>query len=263
MLMLAGYLLLGVFAGFAAGLLGIGGGAVVVPGLFFLLPVAGVGDAQVMHLAVASSLAAASFTAISSTAAHHARGAVRWPLVQKLSVGIVLGVAMGSVVADRLPGDALRMIFGIFETGVGVQMFFGLKPAPGRDVPGLAGLLAAGVVIGGVSTVMGIAGGTLTVPLLLWCAVPLKQAIATSAACGVPIATIGAIGLGIAGADSAGLPAWATGYVFWPAVLGIAVVSIPMARQGARVAHALPVDRLRRVFALFLVAVGLRMLVAG
>lgn len=252
------YLMLGAVAGFCAGLFGIGGGLIIVPALAFLTQAPP--GAPLMHIAVGTSLAAIIPTALSSLYAHHRRGAVAWPLVRRLAPGIVAGTAGGAVIADLIGGDALRATFAVFLLGAALQMAFGALPAARRDLPGRAGMAAAGIVIGAVSALVGIGGGTLTTPFLAWCRVELRRAIATSAACGLPIALTGTAAYLIAGLNESGLPAGSSGYIHWPAALAIAATGIFAAPLGARLTHRLPVTLLRRLFALLLATVAVRLL---
>lgn len=254
------YLLLGALAGTLAGLLGVGGGLVIVPVLVFVFHGQGFAEAVTVHLAVGTSLATIVFTSISSVRAHHKRGAVLWPVVKRLTPGIVAGSLVGAAVADALPATALRTVFGVFELVVAAEMAFGRKPAPHRQLPGASGMFAAGGVIGGVSAIIGIGGGTLTVPFLTWSNVAMRNAVATSAACGLPIAVAGAVGFAATGWNEPGLPAWSTGYVYWPALIVVALATVVFAPLGARLAHTLPAAALKRFFALFLAFLGVRML---
>jgi len=257
---LAAYLLLGAGAGVIAGLLGVGGGIVIVPALLYLFIRQGMPDAVLMHMAVATSLATIVFTSVASAWAHHRHQAVLWPSVLALTPGIILGSIGGALLAHHLPSPALRTIFGIFEILVGVQVGFGFKPGAHTSLPGRGGMLMAGGGIGALSTVLGIGGGTLTVPFLLWCNVHIRNAVATSSACGLPIAAVGAGALIIAGSAYQGLPPGSTGYVYWPAAIIIILGSMVTAPLGARLAHSLPVVLLKRIFAVVLVGIGIRML---
>jgi uncharacterized membrane protein YfcA len=254
------YLAVGAFAGLLAGLFGVGGGLVIVPVLAFVFRAQGVDAAVLMHLAIGTSLATIVFTSLASVHAHHRRGAVLWPVFARLVPGIVLGAWLGAAVADALPGMALRRVFGIFELVVAAQLALDLRPAPHRGLPGPFGTAIAGAVIGAVSAIVGIGGGTLTVPFLTWCNVAMKNAVATSAAAGLPIALAGAIGFLAAGWGEPSRPAGSTGYLYWPALLGIVAASMPMAPFGARLAHSLPGALLKRIFAGFLALLGIAML---
>jgi len=257
--LLIAYFAIGAVAGILAGLMGIGGGIVIVPALYFLFVWQGFADALLMQLAVATSLATIVFTSIASARAHHRRGAVLWPTVFRLGPGIVLGAIAGGLLARYLSSGGLRMFFGLFEIAVALQIGLGAKPPAGRVLPGSLGMNLAGAGIGGLSALLGIGGGTLTVPFLLWCNVVIHQAVATAAACGLPIALAGALTMMAAGWDHPALPDHSLGYVHWPAALAIVAASFLAAPLGARLAHALPVMTLKRVFAVVLALIGLRM----
>ena len=244
-----------------AGLLGVGGGLIIVPALVYLFHAQGLPAATIVHLAIGTSLSTIVLTSITSLYAHHRHGAVRWEIFWRLTPGIVAGALLGSSIADALSGQVLRQVFGVFELMVAAQMLFGRNPAAHRTLPGIPGMSLAGSIIGSVSALVGIGGGTLTVPFLAWCNVNLRNAVATSAACGLPIAIAGAAGFIAAGWNTTDIP-HATGYVYWPAFAGIVLTSMLFAPLGARLTHTLPVPVLRKVFALFLVALGVRMLLA-
>lgn len=253
--------MVGALAGTLAGLFGVGGGLVIVPVLVFVFKGQGISEAVMVHLAVGTSLATIVLTSISSVRAHHRRGAVRWELFRQLTPGIVIGALLGAAVADLMPTAVLRNLFGTFELSVAIYLWWDRQPSPYRSLPGRAGMSAAGGLIGTVSSIIGIGGGTLTVPFLVWCNVHLREAVATSAACGLPIALAGAAGFVLTGWNEPRLPELASGYLYWPAFAGIALASVLFAPLGARLAHTLPVARLRKLFALFLAALGLRMLI--
>jgi len=257
------YLLLGAFVGVLAGLFGVGGGLVIVPVLVFIFKGQGVSAEVIMHLAIGTSLATIVITSISSVRAHHQHGAVLWAAFHRLTPGIVAGTLLGAYIVDHLPNDALRIIFGVFELLVAAQMGLGLKTAPHRQLPGWPGMSLAGIIIGKVSAIIGIGGGTLTVPFLVWCNVGMRQAVATSAACGLPIAIAGTAGFMLTGWNEPQLPAWSSGYIYWPAFAGIALASVLFAPLGATLAHTLPADKLKRYFAIFLAFLGVRMLLMG
>ena len=254
------YLTLGLFAGVMAGLLGVGGGLIIVPTLAWIFHHQQVDDAIVMHLAIGTSLATIVVTSISSVRAHHRRGAVLWPIFWRLTPGIVVGAWLGAAIADALPSAVLSKVFAVFVLTVAAQMGFGAKPAPHRELPGTAGMLTAGGVIGAVSAIVGIGGGSLTVPFLTWCNIAIRQAVATSSACGLPIALAGALGFVVTGLNAAGRPDWSLGYIYGPALVGITLTSMLSAPLGAKLAHTLPTEMLKKVFAAFLTLVGVKML---
>lgn len=257
------YLLAGVLVGVIAGLFGVGGGLIIVPLLVFIFHGQGIATELTMHLAIGTSLATIMVTSLSSVRAHHRHGAVLWPVFRRLAPGIVAGTLLGSYIVDQLPNAALRVIFGVFELLVAAQMGFGVQAAPHRQLPGWAGMSLAGVIIGKVSAIIGIGGGTLSVPFLTWCNITIRRAVATSAACGLPIAVAGTLGFIVMGWNAPALPAWSTGYIYWPAFAGIAAASVLFAPLGAKLAHTLPAEKLKRYFAIFLAFLGIRMLLLG
>ncbi len=255
------YLGLGAVAGVLAGLFGVGGGLIIVPALVFGFTQQGIGVEVLTHMAVGTSLATIIFTSISSVRAHHQRGAVRWPLVRPMAVGILVGAFLGGQTAAILSGPTLQLIIGVFALCVAAQMGLGLTPKAARDVPGTPGLVVAGGLVGWASAIFGIGGGSLTVPFLSWCNVKMQQAVATSSACGLPIALSGAGAYMFAGWHQAGLPPWSLGFVYLPALLGIILTSVLFARVGAKLAHRLPADKLKKLFAFLLLCVGLQFVV--
>ncbi|MDD5329642.1 MAG: sulfite exporter TauE/SafE family protein [Sulfuricella sp.] len=254
------YLAVGVFAGFLAGLLGVGGGLVIVPVLAFIFTAQHFPAGQIMHLALGTSLASIMFTSVSSLRAHHGHGAVNWSVVRAIAPGIVAGTLAGSVLAAHLSTSFLKVFFVVFLYYVAVQMVLNIKPKPSRDLPGAAGMFGAGGVIGAVSSLVGIGGGTLSVPFMTWCNVKLHQAIGTSAAIGFPIAAAGAAGYIANGWMLNDLPPYSLGFVYLPALAGLVVASVLTAPFGARLAHRLPVAKLKKFFALLLFTLGTRML---
>lgn len=254
------YLSLGAIAGLLAGLLGIGGGLIIVPVLALLFHQQGFNEAIIMQLALGTSLATIVVTSLSSIAAHHRRGAVLWPVVRRLTPGIIVGVVAGSWLADNLDTQLLRRIFGLFACVVAVQMLLDFRPSGRRPLPGLWLMHQAGAVIGGISALVGIGGGTLTTPFLLWHNTSLRNAIATSAACGLPIALSGATAYLFTGLDQTQLPANSSGYLYWPAFSGIIISSLLCAPLGAAMTHRLPVTLIKKIFALILALVAVRLL---
>ncbi|MBE9396918.1 sulfite exporter TauE/SafE family protein [Pontibacterium sp. N1Y112] len=250
------YLVLGAVAGVVAGLFGIGGGLLIVPVLIFSFAAQGMSPDVLTHAAVATSLATIVVTSISSVRAHHKRGAVRWDLFKPISVGILVGAFLGVKVAGMMPGSLLQVVFGVFALCVAVQMGFGIKPSAGTEPPSSTTLAVGGGFIGGLSTIFGIGGGTLTVPFLSWKRVQMQQAVATSAACGLPIAVMGALTNVWEGWGHTQTDEWSLGYVYLPAFAGIVITSSLCAKFGARMAHSLPAPVLKRCFAVFLLCVG-------
>lgn len=252
------FLLLGAVAGVLAGLLGVGGGLVLVAALAWLLPGLGIPKEAAMHAALASSLASIVLTAAASARAHASRGSVLWPTVAWMVPGLLIGGWLGSGVAVRVDDSVLRWIVAGYCFLAAAQLTFGGTRAKGGDaVPAPKGvpMTAAGLGIGAVSAVVGIGGGSMTVPLLVWRGVAPVRAVGTSSACGVAIGIASAIGYALH-APAGALPEHAVGYVYLPAAIGVAAASVLAAPYGMRLAHRLHGDTLKRVFAGFLALVG-------
>ena len=255
------YLVLGAVAGFMAGLFGIGGGLIIVPMLVYAFTVQGVAPEVLTHMAVATSLATIVITSISSVLAHHKARAVQWNIFTVIAPGILLGAWLGAQFADFLSATALRILLGLFILIIAAQMGFSVKASAQREVPQALGLSFVGVFIGGISALFGIGGGALTVPFLSYCNVRIQHAVATAAAVGLPIALAGVAGGIFAGFYNAYLPQKSIGYVYWPAFLGIIATSALMAPIGAKLAHKLPAAKLKKLFALFLVFIGIEFII--
>ncbi len=253
------YCCVGAVAGVLAGLLGIGGGLVIVPMLVYVFGLDGIPQELTMHLALATSMASIMFTSVSSFMAHHKRGAVHWLVVRRIVVGILIGTFLGSCFASGLSTKALKIFFVIFLYFVSIQLLLNKKPKGSRDLPGPVGMFGVGNVIGIVSSLVGIGGGSLSVPFMLWCNIKVHNAIGTSAAIGLPIAVAGTVGYIFNGWHEPLLPNWSIGYVYLPALFGIAAISILTAPLGVKLAHSLPVDKLKRIFAFLLLVVGTKM----
>ena len=256
------YLLVGAAAGVLAGLFGVGGGTIIVPALILCFQWQAVPVELQTHLALGTSLATIVITSISSTLSHHRAGAVRWPVVAWLAPALALGVWSGAHVAAQLHGLQLQRLFGLFAWAIAAQMWFGWQPRALHGLPGKAGLSLAGLVIGAASALFGIGGGSLTVPFLNACRVRMQEAVATAAACGFPIALAGGAAYAFQGWQQTGLPPHSLGFVYLPALAGIALTSLPCARFGAQLAHRWSAALLKKVFAGFLVCIG-AVLLAG
>lgn len=250
---------LGAIAGVLAGLLGIGGGVVIVPILIWIFgSQEGIPQDQLMQFALGTSLATICFTSISSIRAHQKRGAIRWPIVLQMSPGVIAGTFLGSFIAAKLSTGFLATFFSVFLILVSIQMALGAQPSPHRKIPGWFGVVFSGLVIGVMSALVGIGGGTLTVPFLVWCNTPLRNAIATSSAGGLFIALAGTAGYAWSGWH-ASIPL-SSGYIYWPAVLGIVPTSLIFAPLGAKLAHTIPVGTLKKIFSGFLLIAGIKIL---
>ena len=254
------YIFCGAVAGLLAGLLGVGGGLVIVPVLTMVFAMQAFSPEIIVHMAIGTSLATIVFTSLSSVRAHHLRQAVDWLVVWQLVPGIIIGALLGAVIAEAMPTNILRSFFALFEIMVAIQMLASLSPQGHRELPGKTGMSLAGSGIGLISSIVGIGGGTLTVPFLVWCRVAIHKAIGTSSACGLPIAVGGSTGFIIMGWGNQALPASSSGFVYWPAWLGIVSASVLAAPLGAALAHHLSAQGLKKMFAIFLLALASMML---
>jgi len=254
------YLLTGAAAGLSAGLLGIGGGLIIVPILFFIFSGQQLAAENIMHMALATSLATIIVTAISSARAHHKRGAVLWPIVLDLSPGIIIGACLGAMFASSLTSDTLRPVFGIYELLVAIHLLINYTPDTHAKSINRTKSAIGGFVIGSISSIVGIGGATLTIPFLLWHNISIKNAVASSAACGLPIAAAGTAAFVISGWNVTGLPEYTLGYVNLPAFAMIITTSMITAPVGAALAHKMPEKTLRIFFALFLLVLSFKML---
>ncbi|MDP4300603.1 sulfite exporter TauE/SafE family protein [Leptothrix discophora] len=249
-LLIAELLTLGVGTGFLAGLLGIGGGMLMVPFMTLILSHRGVDAGLAVKMAIATSMATILFTSVSSVRAHHRRGAVRWDIVRKLAPGIVGGgLIAGAGAFAALKGQALALFFAVFVAFSATQMLRNKKPAPSRQIPGIAGSLGSGGVIGFLSGLVGAGGGFISVPFMAWCNVAMHNAVATSAALGFPIALANTIGYVVGGWNLPTALPGAMGYLWLPGLAVIACASVLTAPLGARAAHAMDVAQLKKAFA--------------
>lgn len=251
---------LGVLVGVIAGLLGIGGGVVIVPILVFVFTANDFPNHHIMQVALATSLGSIMVTSVSSFMTHHRHGAVNWGIVKSISVGVLIGTFAGTWLAARLSTTALKVFFALFLYYVAANMLSNFKPKPTRQLPGAAGMSGVGGIIGVVSSLVGIGGGALSIPFMMWCNVPVHTAIGTSAAIGFPIAVAGTLGYVVNGLAVTDIPSPHFGYMYIPALLGIAVFSFFTAPYGARLAHRTPVVTLKRVYACFLIVIASRIL---
>ncbi|MBI1891993.1 MAG: sulfite exporter TauE/SafE family protein [Burkholderiales bacterium] len=253
-------LALGSATGFAAGLLGIGGGMLLVPFMTMVLAARGFPEQHIVHVAIATSLATILFTSISSVRAHHQHGAVSWKIVKLLAPGILIGSWIGPWIGAHLNSASLSIFFGVFVSLSATQMLIDKKPSASRELPNVPGMFSAGGVIGTLAGLVGAGGGFVSVPFMTWCNVPIHTAVATSAALGFPIALSGTLSNIYHGWNTPGLPAGTLGFIYLPALVVIALASITTAPFGARTAHRLPVKSLKKVFALVLYALAAYML---
>jgi uncharacterized membrane protein YfcA len=244
--------LIGIGTGFLAGLLGIGGGMIMVPFLTIILTHKGYPAEYTVKMAVATSLATIAFTSLSSVRAHNKRGAVLWPVVKVLSPGILVGSLLGAQIAHALPGKMLGILFAIFVAFSATQMFLNRKPKPSRTLPGPLATFGVGTVIGGLSALVGAGGAFVSVPFMTWCNIKIHDAVGTSSALGFPIALAGTLGYIWAGHGLPQMPAGSVGYLYLPGLVIISAASMLMAPVGARTAHRMDIQPLKKVFAIVL-----------
>jgi uncharacterized membrane protein YfcA len=257
---LLAYLMLGALTGFLAGLFGVGGGLVLVPILTLLFDAQHFPAGHILHLALGTSMATIVFTSLSSLRKHHQHGAVDWQVVRRITPGILLGTAIGAAIASAIPARGLGIFFALFVYLIAAQILFGQEPHPARQLPGRTGMTLFGTAAGWISSLVSIGGGAITVPFLVWCNVPLRHAIGTAAAIGFPIALGGSLGYIAIGTHLNGLPDPHLGYVYLPALFWVALASMFTAPFGARMAHRLRVELLRKLFAVLLIALATRLL---
>ena len=253
------YLFTGAAAGFAAGLLGVGGGLIIVPVLYFIFASQGYPPQLIMHMALATSLASIVITAASSTYAHHKKQAVLWPVFLLLTPGILIGAWSGGLFASSVDSRVLKTFFAVFELLVAVHLLLKKQPAAHSERIGKIAAGTGGLIIGFISSLVGIGGGTMTVPFLHWFNVPMKRAVATSAACGLPIAVAGSLSY-IAASYELATGSANIGYLNLHALWFIAVASFLFAPIGARVAHSISDRALRLSFSSLLFFLGISML---
>jgi uncharacterized membrane protein YfcA len=260
LLEIATYILTGACAGFAAGLLGIGGGLIIVPVLFFLFSAQGHETQYLMQMALTTSLATIVITSISSTRSHHKKQAVLWPVVILLSPGIIFGAWFGGLFASAIDGDQLKSFFAVFEFAVAINLLIKKQPAQHNTAIKRTIALAGGAVIGFISTLVGIGGGTMTVPFLHWFNISMRKAVATSAACGFPIALIGTLSYIYASYELQLGSTYSIGYLQYDAFLVIAGISFLFAPLGAKVAHSVSETTLRLSFSFILFVLSISMI---
>ncbi len=254
--LIVAFVALGCAIGFLAGLLGIGGAMMMVPFLTILFTHDNFPRDHVVHMAVATAMATIVFTSLSNMRAHHRHRAVLWPVVRGLVPGILLGSLIGPLLVSGMSTALLASIFALFAGFSAIQMLWGKVPEATRELPGKLGLFGAGTGIGILSGMVGAGGAFVSVPYLERCNVKIHNAVATSAALGLPIAASGTVGFVLSGFRQTGLPAHSLGYVYLPALLCIAAASMLFAPVGARLAHRWPVKTLKRVFAGMLIGVA-------
>lgn len=256
----AAYLTLGAMTGFLAGLFGVGGGLVLVPVLLLLFDAQHFPADHAMHMALGTAMATILFTSLASARKHHQHGAVNWQVVRHITPGILLGTGLGTLSAASISPHGLGIFFALFVYFAAAQILLDVRPKPSRQLPGLAGMSSVGIGTGWISSLVSIGGGTIVVPFLVWCNLPLRNAIGTSAAIGFPVAVGGTIGYIATGMSTHSLPAPSLGFIYLPALLWVALASLVTAPLGAKAAHRMQVGLLRKLFAVLLIVLATKLL---
>ena len=246
-------MLCGSISGFLAGLLGIGGGMILVPFMILVFNHQGFSQEVIVHMAIATGMATILFTTTSAIWAHHKHGSIDWKLVASLSPGLVVGSLIGgSEIFEALNTSWLSLFFAIFIVYTSIQMLLNKKPKAGRELPSRLGLFGFGSFAGALSSLLGAGGAFITVPFMLWCNVKPHVAMASSSGLGFPIAAAATVGYMYGSWGHPNLPSGSLGFVYLPAVVCIAVVSIFTAPLGAKMARKLDVAQLKRIFGVML-----------
>jgi uncharacterized membrane protein YfcA len=254
------YLLLGAIAGFLGGMFGIGGGTILVPVFFWLFEAQAFPQEQAMHLALGTGMATILFTSLASLRKHHQHGAVDWAVVRNITPGILLGTGLGALSAAQVSPHFLIIFFALFVYLAAAQILLDIKPHAERDLPKPLGMNAFGIFTGWLSSLVSIGGGTVVVPFLIWCNLPLRRAIGTASAIGFPIAVGGTIGYILIGLHLTQLPSPHLGFIYLPALLTAAIASVITAPLGAKTGHQMNVGLLRKFFAVVLLALATKLL---
>jgi len=252
--------LLGAIVGFFAGLLGIGGGLIIVPVLVYLLPLLGISAELAFPMALATSLASIIFTSSSAAFAHHKNGNIPWSIARKLVLSVAIGALLGAVIAGMLSLKALTIIFASAVLILAAYMFLSIKVQRSVTLPTRWGLQSIGLFTGVLASLMGIAGGAILVPILMYCSLSMRQAIGVATASGIIVAFFGALGYVVIGFGQSDLPPWSIGYIYLPALLGIVLTSSLFAPLGVKAGAKLPLSYMKKGFALFLMLVAFKMI---
>ena len=254
------YMALGIGAGFLSGLLGAGGGLVVVPGLVFLFHWENMNHAISMHVAVGTSLATMIPVALRSLLSHVKYKVPFFFIYKQMAPALAVGVIAGGVLADFLHSRSLEIAFGIFVLCMAGMLLQKNKSTHQKQLPGMSGMLLAGGFVGVQSGLLGVAGSAFSVPFLTHRGVDMRIAVVVSVAIAMTVSVIGTITFILAGWDASGLPAWSTGFVYWPAWIGLATGGVFVAPLGVKVSHHISTEKLKICFAVFLLFVAVKML---
>lgn len=261
-LLLAAYILTGLIAGLLSGLLGLGGGVVIVPALLALFSWQHFPQEFLMQMATGTSLATIVITALMTTVIQNKHKAVQWAVLKWLVPGMVLGALAGNIIGAHIPGHFLKTAFAFFCLLLGIKMIVGnakMIASKEHHLPKVMPFIVS-ILIGMSSGLLGIGGGVLVIPFLMWYGLDVPSVSATSAASTLPTAASGAVSAMVVGWHILGLPAKSIGYVYWPAALSIGIASILAAPIGIWLVHRLPVPIIKRIFGSILLIVAWTMM---
>lgn len=259
--MLALILVIGAVAGVIAGLLGVGGGIVLVPSFFFAFEGLGYGTEGLMQICLATSLATIVVTSVRSVMGHNKKGAVDWEILRAWAPGIAIGAALGVVAASGLRNEVLMGIFGVLGLSVGLYMAFGRAEwRLGNQMPGRVGTAVSSPILGFLSVLMGIGGGSFGVPMMTLFGQPIHRAVATAAGFGVIIAVPAVIGFLLTTGEGANRPPFTVGQVNLVAFVAVIAMTLITTPWGVKLAHAMDPKPLKRVFAVFIMVMAFNML---
>ncbi len=254
------YLLLGVFAGTLSGLFGIGGGLVIVPTLLFCFKFLGFSAENAIHMAIGTSLSIIVITASNSIYSHNKRGSIDWKVVKRILIPLIIGTYAGGLVSSKLSANFLEIVFSVYVVLVSIKMFLDVKVDKAQKETSTLLYSIVGSIIGFKSAILGIGGGTISIPFLSWRGFPMKKAVGVSAALGLPISIVGTTSYIISGLKVSGLPEQSLGYIYLPAFFGVILTSSFSAHFGAKLSHKLPQDKMKKGFAIFLSIVAVKMI---
>lgn len=257
---LIAYVALGLVVGFLAGMIGVGGGAMIVPITTAIFAARGFAPEHTLRIALATSMASIIFVSFSSMRAHHRHGAVDWTILKQMTPGLIVGAFFGTWLARYVPTLPLAVFFAAFVFYAGTNMLVGWKPKSRASTPGALGMFIAGFVICAIAAMVAVGGAALVIPFLVWRSVPFHTALGTAAAVGFPISIAASLGYIANGWALPGLPPGNLGYVHLPAVVGIAIGSALLAPIGAKLAHSSSVRTLRFIMAFVLYALAIKLI---
>ncbi|MEA5097721.1 MAG: sulfite exporter TauE/SafE family protein [Burkholderiaceae bacterium] len=254
------YPLLGAIVSLIAGMFGVGGGLVLVPILYMLFAAQGFPHEHIMHIALGTTMMSMIVTVAVSMNVHRKLGNIDWTIAKIMAIGLALGSVAGSTIASRLPTRPLTLIFSGIVILAAINMILNIKPSPSRQLPGTRWQLIVSFVFGIIAALTAATGGFLVTPYLAWHNVPMKRAIGTTSAIGVPVAIGGAFSDFVAGWSTQNLPPLTYGFVCLPALIGIVCCSSVFASWGARLVSRMDGDKVKRIFGAYVLIIALKML---